>query len=308
LAGVWCNRVGSRGHLDLLRQACRDTSLLGGLPKDASVAFPERHLGLRTADAEALPDAVLAQLGALATDWSNLDTLQALAATATPLAAREAAPLASAPRRCRIGLAWDAAFHFYYEDNLRRLEACGAELVRFSPIRDTRLPEVDGLYLGGGYPELHAAALAANADMRAAIGAFAAAERPVYAECGGMMYLGEAITDLAGETHPMVGALPVRARMCERLQALGYVEVETQGRTILGGAGLRFRGHQFRYSQVELAGEPPALSYRVRRRRGGDTLPEGYTRGAVLGSYVHAHWASNPQIPRAFVERCAADT
>jgi cobyrinic acid a,c-diamide synthase len=176
--------------------------------------------------------------------------------------------------------------------------------VRFSPLADARLPDVGGLYLGGGYPELHAVALAANATMRADVAAFAAARRPIYAECGGLMYLCAAIRTQGGARHEVVGVIPGEAVMRDRLQALGYVEVETQAATPLGPAGLRFRGHQFRYSELRLDGEVDR-AYHVRRRRGGETSAEGYQVGATLATYVHAHWASNPMPAEGLVRACA---
>lgn len=209
------------------------------------------------------------------------------------------------PRRCRLGLALDDAFHFYYEDNLRRLERLGAEIVRFSPIGDARLPHVDGVYLGGGYPEVHAQALSANGSMLADVAAFASSGGPIYAECGGLMYLSTGIQTLDGRLHPMAALVPGVAAVCERLQALGYVEVETQDRSVLGAAGLRFRGHQFRYSELQDVPDDLERLYSVRRRRGGDPGREGYRRGSVVASYVHAHWASNSLVAKAFVDACA---
>jgi cobyrinic acid a,c-diamide synthase len=309
VAAVIANRIGSRGHLDLLRQALRAPPILGGFPKDEAHAFPERHLGLRTADQATLPDALLDHWAERAEAWLSIDLLLDVARRAADIAAPLAAPAprdATTPARCRIGIAADEAFHFYYEDNLRRLEALGAELVRFSPVHDATLPDVDGLYLGGGYPEVHAAALASNASMRAAVAAFAERGGAIYAECGGLMYLTAGIRTLGGERFAMAGVLPGEAVMCERLQALGYVEVETQQPSPVGGAGVRFRGHQFRYS--ELLGMPDDFprAYTVRRRRGDDVTREGYAWKNVLASYVHAHWASNPAVARAFVDACVA--
>jgi cobyrinic acid a,c-diamide synthase len=304
IAAVLANRVGSRGHLDLLRKAVTRPALLGGLPVAAAHAFPGRHLGLRTADDQAAPPARLDAWGALVGEWCNVDAIVQLARAAPPLAARPAAaPASPVPSRCRIGLAFDDAFHFYYEDNLRRLEALGAELVRFSPLAAGGLPAVDGLYIGGGYPEVHAEALAANARMLADVRALAARGRPIYAECGGLMYLCQAIRTLDGGRHAMAGVLPGEAVMSDRLEALGYVEVETAAASILGRAGLRFRGHQFRYSRLEGGGEANQV-YSVRRRRGGETSREGYCRANVLGSYLHAHWASNPLVAEGFVASC----
>jgi cobyrinic acid a,c-diamide synthase len=308
VAGVITNRVGSRGHADLLQKALRSSAFLGALPRDGAAAFPERHLGLRSADEQALPESVLDAWGGIAAQWLRLDALLEIARSAPALADDSVQrPISSNPFRARIGIAEDEAFHFYYLDNLRRLEALGATLVRFSPLHDARLPEVDGLYLGGGYPEVHAAALAENASMRADVLAFARRGGPIYAECGGLMFLTRAIRTLDGARHEMVGLLPTEACMRDKLQALGYVEVETQSRSLLGAKGTRFRGHQFRYS--ELDPEPPAAelerSYSLRRRRGGETTSEGYRKNNVLASYVHAHWASNPNVAAALVDACA---
>jgi len=308
VAGVITNRVGSRGHADLLQKALRSRSFFGALPRAAAAAFPERHLGLHTADEQALPESLLAEWGSIASDWLRLDALLELARSAPALADDAVAqPSTLAAVRARIGVAEDEAFHFYYVDNLRRLSALGATLVRFSPLRDARLPEVDGLYLGGGYPEVHAQALSANHSLRADVLAFARRGGPIYAECGGLMYLTQAIRTLDGNRHEMVGLFPAEACMRDKLQALGYVEVETQTRTVLGAKGTRFRGHQFRYSELEP--EPPTLelerAYSLRRRRGGETTSEGYQQHNVLASYVHAHWASNPNVAAAFVDACA---
>ncbi len=305
IGAVLANRVGSTGHLDLLRRALKSPPILGGLPRDEAHAFPERHLGLFTADEAHVPDALLDHWGSTATSWCAVDALVGLARSAPPMATPAEDETARGAVRCRIGLARDDAFHFYYPDNLARLEAQGAELVPFSPLNDATLPAVDGLYLGGGYPEVHAARLSANRPMLAAIHAFAAANGPIYAECGGLMYLTNAIVTLDGVRHPMVGLVATEARMCAKLQALGYVEVETQAKTILGGAGTRFRGHQFRYSELHPEPEGVDRVYSLRRRRGGDTSLEGYRSGNVLGSYVHAHWASNPGVAPSFVESCA---
>jgi cobyrinic acid a,c-diamide synthase len=302
VGGLVCNRAGSRRHLDLLREAVLAPAVLGGLPSRDDLAFPQRHLGLVTA-ASALTDEQVAAWGRLAEEWLDLDAMLALARSAPPFDVTGAPP-AHAPRpRCRLGVAFDEAFHFYYEDNLARLEAAGAELVRFSPVHDARLPDVDGLLLGGGYPEVHAAALAANRSMRGAVRAFAEARRPIYAECGGLMYLAAAIRGADGREHEMVGLVPGVAVVSERLQALGYAEVTTCAPTVLGPAGLTFRGHQFRYSELAVPASVPR-AYAVSRRRGAP-LDEGYVVGSVLASYVHAHWASCPAAAEGLVEACA---
>ncbi len=303
VAGVVCNRVGGRPHLDLLRRAVAWPPVVGGLPEDRALAFPERHLGLLAATAAT--DPLLDRWGELAATWLDLDRILTIARGAPDLPA-PAPPQPAAPRRCRIGVARDEAFHFYYEDNLYRLASLGAELVPFSPCRDPRLPEVHGLYLGGGYPEAHVEALAANAHLRRGIARFAEGGGPIYAECGGFMYLCAAIRTLDGRRHAMAGLFPAEAVMHDRLQALGYVEAETAAASPLGPAGQRARGHEFRHSALAGAAEDAAPTWLVRRRPGEPAALEGFHRGSALGSYVHVHWASNPHLAEGFVASCAA--
>jgi len=306
VSGIVCNRIGSKGHLELLRKAAPSLVVVGGLLQEDALAFPERHLGLHTASMRNLPEELFAVWGERAAEWLDVEALLRLARTAPALPDVPTCDERARPAvRCRIGIAYDEAFHFYYEDNLRRLEALGVDLVRFSPIHDGRLPDVDGLYFGGGYPEAHARDLSQNESLRREVAAFAAAGGPVYAECGGLMYLGTAIRTLDGATHSMVGLIPAEAEMRDSLQALGYVEVETQVATPLGPAGLRFRGHQFRYSELRLQADVEC-AYTVRRRRSGEVVREGYRVDNVLASYVHAHWASSSLPAEGFVEFCAA--
>ena len=303
LAGILCNRVGSRGHLDLLDKSMRDLpSILGGWPVQETLTLPERHLGLVTASYNEVSDTVLTAWGKLANEWLNLSEILRIAKSAPSLPApTEEVRNYSPGKLCRIGIAFDEAFHFYYEDNLRRLESEGAELVRFSPIHDAELPKVDGLYLGGGYPEVYAEALSTNTRMLQQIRSF---HGPLYAECGGLMYLCEEIKTLEGKSWTMASLLPGTAVMRDRLQALGYVEVETQEASIIGEAGLRFRGHQFRYSDLERVPDSFSRLYSMRRRRGGENQREGYAKNNILASYIHAHWASNPLVAKGFVASC----
>jgi len=232
----------------------------------------------------------------------DLDTLVKLTAPLGSLAG--AATVTARPRRARIGVARDAAFCFYYRDNLALLEVAGAELTSWSPLADVALPAVDGLYLGGGYPELHGATLVANKPMVEAVRAFAAAGRPIYAECGGLMYLAEAIEDLDGVTHAMVGILPATVRMRPRRLSLGYTEVTLSGASPLGAAGSAVRGHEFHYSSLDAVPASIPRVYRL-RRRGGEERDEGYLIGNALLSYVHLHFASNPEVAARFVAACA---
>jgi cobyrinic acid a,c-diamide synthase len=307
LAGLICNRVGSKGHLDLLVQSRPEVPVLGGFPSNASLSFPERHLGLISANAEIVPDRLIQDWARVAKDWLDLDMIMSIARSAPPLEVIASEASSSRTARCRIGIAYDDAFHFYYEDNLRRLEELGAELIRFAPSHDETLPDVDGLYFGGGYPEVEVRELSSNSKMLESIRKFAHDGHPIYAECGGLMYLSEGIRTLHGMFWPMAGLLPGIAVMADRLQALGYVEVETRAPTIFGPAGLRFRGHQFRYSKLEPTdGELQADKTYLVKPRWGDSFEEGFSRGNVLASYVHAHWSSSPEVAEGFVRACNA--
>jgi cobyrinic acid a,c-diamide synthase len=214
----------------------------------------------------------------------------------------------------RVGIARDAAFSFLYPENLFLLEASGAEPVFFSPLDDAELPPgLGGLLLPGGYPELHAARLAANGPMLDAVRAFAAPGRPVHGECGGFMYLMRSITDAAGVRHAMTGCLPARCRMDGRLRSLGYREAHTLHPSPFGPAGTALRGHEFHYSHLDpdAPGDDPAAPatpalWTLRDRNGAPLGPEGLRAESVSGSYVHLHFGSNPDAARAFVAACAA--
>lgn len=211
------------------------------------------------------------------------------------------------PARLKIGVALDAAFHFYYGALFDALDRAGCEIVPFSPLLDRRLPEgISGLYLGGGYPEAHAAALAANREMLLSIREYAATGQPLYAECGGLMYLSEGL-QVDGHFHPFLGILPAQTRMLNVRRALGYVEVILGENSLWGRQGDVFRGHEFHYS--ELVGDPTACPtwrtvYALRRRRSDAVEAEGFQSGKVLASYAHLYYASKPAAVDHFIDRC----
>ena len=206
----------------------------------------------------------------------------------------------------RIGVARDAAFSFLYEDNLDLLRAAGAEVVCFSPLDDKNLPErLDALYLGGGYPELYAAKLATNRSMTKAMRDFAAAGKPVYAECGGMLYLSQSLATTDGSTHTMAGVLPFHFAMTPRLVNFGYVTIKLTQDCLLGSAGAELRGHSFHYSRM--VAEPTAgtcyqVTYSLSRR----VEAEGFRVGQVLASYIHLHFRTAPRIAEHFVAAALA--
>ncbi|TGM11542.1 cobyrinate a,c-diamide synthase [Leptospira selangorensis] len=305
IQGFVANFIGSKSHLSIIETASIPLPVLGGFPKSNDYSFPERHLGLRTAGQDILTEEKLSYWQNLSEEWLDLNKILEIANSAPPLIAKELVETQTKTKDCKIGVAYDEAFHFYYEENFKKLREEGAELVFFSPLKDTKLPEVDGLYFGGGYPELFADSLSKNKGLIQEIKNFANSERPIYAECGGLMYLSSEIQTLEEKSFPMVGLIPGKAIMGPKLKSLGYVEVHTEKRTILGEAGIRFRGHQFRYSDLILENEDESLfSYHIRKRRSEQTTKEGYTVSNVLASYVHAHWASNPEIPKNFIASC----
>jgi cobyrinic acid a,c-diamide synthase len=298
------NRVGGDVHarwvLEAIAAHCR-AEPVGAIRRDDGLTLPERHLGLVTAAEGVLTPELRRRLADTVERSVDLDRLFALTAPLHTGAASSAAR--PAPPEVRIGVARDAAFQFYYADNLDLLRAAGAELVFWSPLADRELPDVDGLYVGGGYPELHAARLAANVDLQKAVRRFAEAGKPIYAECGGLMYLAEAIEDLEGITRPMVGVLPATVRMRPRRLTLGYTSVVLTAKAPIGGAGMTARGHEFHYSSLDPVPDSVPRVYRTSRRRGGGAA-EGYLIGRTLMSYVHLHFGSNPDIARWFVRAC----
>jgi len=205
-----------------------------------------------------------------------------------------------------IGIARDAAFCFYYEENLRLLRKAGARLVEFSPIDDPRLPDnLDGLYIGGGYPELYAFELGQNNKLRREIKEFCDSGKPVYAECGGFMYLMSDIITNRGR-YAMAGVYPFRSEMGQRFRALGYREVTTCNGGPTGPSSTVVRGHEFHYSAIQ---EDADLSttptiYTMTGRKGPIPHPEGFLHKNTLGSYVHLHFGSNPEVADAFIQAC----
>ncbi|TAN34930.1 cobyrinate a,c-diamide synthase [bacterium] len=296
VVGVILNNVGGAAHANMIRDAVGDSiAILGALPRVADLVIPERHLGLYLPH-EGRQDFVeqAANLLEAHIDIDQLLRMTRIERRRAPLPAAQPEP------RVRIGVARDEAFCFYYADNLELLAQAGAQLVEFSPIRDPMPSNLDGLYIGGGYPELHAQELAENSDATTAIREFAASGGPIYAECGGLMYLAEQLR-LGDEVYPLCGILPFSTTMPGRLK-LAYVEVETTGG--LFGGGRSARGHVFHRSEIS-GDQPVARCYQTRTSR-GEQGEEGYHHRNVLASYIHLHFASDPGLAVALVDRCEA--
>lgn len=285
-AGVLANRVGTLRHAQLLEGSLTEgLRWYGGLSRETGIELPSRHLGLVQAselnDLDARLDAAAAALGA------SCDA-------ALPPAVRFAAPteLAIEPllQGVRIAVAHDEAFAFTYGANLDLLRAMGAQLAFFSPLHDASLPAADSLYLPGGYPELHHQALAANTSMLDAIRAHHHAGKPLLAECGGMLYLLDALTDVAGERAELLGLLAGEAVMQKRLAALALQAVELPEGTL--------RGHTYHHSLTSTGLEPIARGQSPNGGRGAEAV---YRQGRLTASYVHFYFASNPQASAALL-------
>jgi cobyrinic acid a,c-diamide synthase len=314
IAGIVANHCGSERHGELLEESLKAFKLppaVAAVPRSAFPDLPSRHLGLVTADARNVPVQLLEALGEALERHGRVDEILRIARSATAIS-KTSAPLekADTATRLRLGLAYDAAFHFYYRDNLEALEAHGCELVLFSPLQDKVLPEgLDGLYVGGGYPEEYAEALARNTAMLESVRRFAGEGKLVYAECGGLMYLAQGIECGDAARHKLVGLLPQWTRMLDRRKALSYVEVTLTRDSLFGKQGERLRGHEFHYS--ELLGHTIEDGgwnhpYSAKRRRSDAAVLEGFQRGRTVASYVHAHFASRSSAVMHFVSACAA--
>ena len=278
---------------------------LGGLIRDERIRIPERHLGLVTGDDHPLPEDAISRLAELVEENIDLDRLLACLPPPAPAASQNTVPAAARSRAVRIGVARDNAFCFYYQDNLDLLEQSGAEIVFFSPLTDEALPQdLDGLYLGGGYPELFAGQLSANVALRRLIQAKSVAGMPIYAECGGFMYLCRSMSDMEGNAHAMADCFPFATKMQDRLRALGYREISLAADTIIGQVDQRIRGHEFHYSLISSRFAEVDTVYRVEARAGMQKSTEGYRVHRTLGSYFHLHFGSQPAAAPSLVGAC----
>ena len=308
IAGVIFNSVGSESHATLLKEAvaahCPEIACFGCIPRDESLAIPSRHLGLVTADDNPLSAEFIGRLADLAERHLDLDRLIQLSCNTLPTP-----PCVSIKNttssNVKIAVARDAAFCFMYDDNLRLLQEAGAELAFFSPLANTELPaDINGIYLPGGYPELYAEQLDKNVTMKEAIRSAVTADMPVYAECGGFVYLTEGLEGSDNQLAAnFVGVFPVRSRMLPRRKALGYRQAELTDNVIIGTAAALLRGHEFHYSVIGNMPKEVERCYSVSRR--GITLgQEGFSVRNCLASYIHLHFGSNHSIAGAFVAAC----
>ena len=309
IRGVILNKVGGQRHAEKAISAIRDhagVEVLGVIPRDESMHLAMRHLGLvpmlegerrHAGFAERLD-----KIRKVVEEGIDIDRILEIASGAQPVAAPE--PDLYLPNRTgegiRIGVALDEAFNFYYRDNIELFELSGAKVVPFSPIHDPALPEVDGLYIGGGYPELYGKELSENSSMMESIWRAHDGGKPIFAECGGLMYLTEEI-DYGGEASPAVGLIPAKTRMGGR-RIVSYTEGEFLRDCSLGPRGATFLGHEFHHSEVVID-EGAKVEYAIRLRRGTgiDGGKDGIVDGNLLASYNHFHGASYRLFPGHFI-------
>jgi cobyrinic acid a,c-diamide synthase len=312
LKGVILNQVKSKSHFMLLKQIIEEQNglkVIGYLPKLEELALPSRHLGLVAQNEISGLNAKMERLQQELAQSIDLETLKSLASDVDTVKSdiRAISRLSGPAGPVKLAVAKDAAFTFYYHDNLDLLEQLGAKLVFFSPLAAGSLPEgISGLYLGGGYPELFAAELSANHSMRESIRRAAGAGMPVYAECGGMMYLCRTLADQQGKVHEMCGVFSVDSQMTDSLQHFGYVELMMNQASLFGPAGLKVRAHEFHYSRLDTMEELPGV-YRVSKQQWGGRQASwsgGLTCKNVLAGYPHLHFWANPRLAENFILRC----
>ncbi|MDU4960334.1 MAG: cobyrinate a,c-diamide synthase [Sporomusaceae bacterium] len=304
--GVIINRLGSDSHRLMITEALAKLGIpvLGAIKRNEALAMPERHLGL-TPVTETDPLQTLERIKSQIAAQVDLAQLTSLAKQAPLLPVPEPERPAARPS-IRIGVASDEAFSFYYPQSLEALAAQGAEIVPFSPLRDADLPAVDGIILGGGFPEMFIGELAANTAMRQSIRRAGEQGMPIYAECGGLMYLCRAITDFDGCSQPMVGLVPASCAMQRKLETVGYVEAAALGDSVLCRAGDVIRGHEFHFSRMLPDGDATAFpwAFSFTKIRTGAVYPGGFAAGSILASYLHMHFAGNQPAAQRFVEKC----
>ncbi|MBI5875487.1 MAG: cobyrinate a,c-diamide synthase [Deltaproteobacteria bacterium] len=317
IAAIIFNRVGSERHFKMLKQAvetkCR-AKVLGYIPRDEEISLPERHLGLvMMQGSRGKGQARLKKIGELIERSVDVEGLLKIDSRLKVQDSRfEIGNRKSEIGNVKIAVALDNAFCFYYQENLDILKQLGAEIVFFSPLKEKRLPDdIDGIYLGGGYPELFAKKLEANKALRQHIKNLAEKGLPIYAECGGLMYLGKSLKDFKGEKHDMVGVFPWVSRMLEKRKTLGYREIKAAEDCLFLKKGQTMRGHEYHYSEIDEPSQKIKRGYRITHNppspsftKGGQGGVEGYLYKNTLASYIHLHFASNPKFADGFVKLC----
>jgi cobyrinic acid a,c-diamide synthase len=301
LAAVLLNRVGTARQERVVREAIRGISgppVVGAIPRLEGDPLPGRHLGLVTAAEHPRREEAIERAAWAVKTHADLDMLLDMARSAPAVTFPERSPLGSGTP-VRIGVFRDAALSFYYPENLEALEEAGATLVFGSPLHDRTLPEVGALYFGGGFPEIHVEPLTDNHAMREAVRAAAASGMPVYAECGGLMFLARELI-VGGASHPMAGVLDLVVEHGDRPDGHGYVEAEVDRPNPFFEPGTRLRGHEFHYSRVVGGADATETALRLHRGRGVGAGRDGLANGRVWASYLLLHALATPSWATSF--------
>lgn len=303
ISGVIFNRVASENHFKRLKEGVHDVPVLGYLPRDLNFEIPHRHLGLIVAEENPIAEDNIKRLADTVLEYVDVDAiLSSIPSFNSPLNKGGHRGVDLSPSSIKIALAYDKAFCFYYEDNLDLLREAGADIVKFSPISDKSIPEgADAVYIGGGYPELYAMELSGNTAMLRSIYEWSNSGKPIYAECGGLMYLSQGIHDFDGIFFQMAGVFPFETRMKKGRSHLGYREIQLNEDCILGRKGDKCRGHEFHYSEMGCRIQDSKV-YSLRDGSGQAIGNEGCKFKNTLASYVHIHFGSNPGIAGNFVD------
>jgi cobyrinic acid a,c-diamide synthase len=312
IQAVVLNQVAGSRHEAMLRKSIEQyagVKVLGAIPRLNGLGFRERHLGLVPPPEHAVRGEVVARAAEAVREHVDVEALWSVARQAGHLPevkrCRGNTPSAATPSM-RVGVIRDEAFHFYYPDNLEALEDRGIELIPVSALSSRGLPLLDGLYVGGGFPEVFARGLAENRTLRRDIRSAAADGLPVYAECGGLMYLGTSLR-VRGKEFPMVGALPLTTEFQEKPQGHGYTSMEAVEQNPFFPVGCRLRGHEFHYSRiVSLEESAVRYAFRVRRGNGLDGKREGILRWNMLATYTHLHAGGCEEWAAGVAEQAAA--
>ena len=307
LAGVILNRLGSDTHRAMIEEALEKMGVpvFGAIKRNDAMTMPERHLGLVPVEENARERETVEEIGRVVGRSVDIERVVALAKSAPPIEEGRGFSK-SVQSKARVAVARDEAFSFYYPESLAVLRQKGADIIFFSPLHDSELPDADGLILGGGFPEMFAKELYQNESMRASIKAVAEKGMPIYAECGGFMYLMRQVTDFDGDAFPMLGVIPGEVVMNKKLQTVGYVSAEMERDTVLGPKGTVLRGHEFHFSS-ECEPEPNAdypRAFTFRKTRNPAPYAAGYAKGNILGSYLHLHFAGAEDAAASFVAAC----
>ena len=306
IRGIILNRVKSERHYTSSKKSIEGhcgIPVLGYMPFHEDITLPERHLGLIPSVEQEFSKSTYLKIGNLLSSTVNIDQLINIASTSDNLPSFKKTVFSGINERFyfRIAVAVDEAFNFYYQDNLDLLESYGIELTYFSPLYDKYLPaDIDGLYIGGGFPELYAAMLAANTTMKESIRKAHKNGVVIYGECGGMMYLLEQLVDFKKKTHEMCGILRGMTRMENKRQGLGYITVQALQDNILCKKGDMFKGHEFHWSSLHVPEGTP-YAYAISKCDDRKSKMDGIFAGHVLGSYTHVHFATDPRLVKQFL-------